>query len=53
MHNISSKLATLAIALMMNALMIGGIAYLFNLELHQTPSAVAASGLADEGTKLA
>jgi len=32
---ISTKLAALAVALMMNSLMIGGIAYLFNGPLHQ------------------
>ncbi|MDP9083009.1 MAG: hypothetical protein M3N50_04510 [Pseudomonadota bacterium] len=31
---ISSKLAAFAIALMMNSLMIGGVAYLFNGALH-------------------
>jgi hypothetical protein len=31
---ISTKLAALAVALMMNSLMIGGIAYLFNGPLH-------------------
>jgi len=34
---ISSKLAALGVALMMNILMIGGIAYLFNAQLHQNP----------------
>jgi len=32
---ISSKLAALAVALMMNSLLIGGVAYLFNGQLHQ------------------
>jgi hypothetical protein len=32
---ISTKFAALAAALMMNSLMIGGIAYLFNGPLHQ------------------
>jgi len=31
---ISSKLAALAVALMMNSLIIGGVAYLFNAQLH-------------------
>jgi hypothetical protein len=30
---ISSKLAALAVALMMNSLIIGGVAYLFNAQL--------------------
>jgi hypothetical protein len=36
---ISTKLAALAIALMMNSLLVGGVAYLFNGSLHQ-PAAV-------------
>jgi hypothetical protein len=32
---ISTKLAALAAALMMNSLLIGGVAYLFNGPLHQ------------------
>jgi hypothetical protein len=32
---ISTKLAALAVALMMNSLLIGGVAYLFNGQLHQ------------------
>ena len=32
---ISSKLAALAIALMMNSLLIGGVAYVFNTQIHQ------------------
>jgi hypothetical protein len=32
---ISSKLAALAVALMMNSVLIGGVAYLFNGQLHQ------------------
>ena len=31
---ISTKLAALAVALMMNSLIIGGVAYLFNTEVH-------------------
>jgi hypothetical protein len=38
---ISSKFAALAVALMMNSLIIGGVAYLFNSPL-QTHSAVVA-----------
>jgi hypothetical protein len=32
---ISTKLAALAVALMMNTLLIGGVAYLFNGPMHQ------------------
>jgi hypothetical protein len=32
---ISTKLAALAVALVMNSLLIGGVAYLFNGQLHQ------------------
>jgi hypothetical protein len=32
---ISTKLAALAVALMMNSLIVGGVAYLFNSQLHQ------------------
>ena len=32
---ISTKFAALAVALMMNSLIIGGITYLFNGQLHQ------------------
>ncbi len=32
---ISTKLAALAVALMMNSLLIGGVAYVFNAQLHQ------------------
>jgi hypothetical protein len=32
---ISSKFAALAVALMMNSLIIGGVAYLFSGQLHQ------------------
>jgi hypothetical protein len=32
---ISTKLAALAVALMMNSLIIGGVAYAFNSQLHQ------------------
>ena len=33
---ISTKLAALAVALMMNSLLIGGVAYLFNSQVHAT-----------------
>jgi hypothetical protein len=32
---ISTKFAALAVALLMNSLIIGGVAYLFNGQLHQ------------------
>jgi hypothetical protein len=39
---ISSKLAALCMALMMNGLMVGGIAYLFSGYIHSQPSVVLA-----------
>lgn len=33
---LSTKLAALAVALMVNGMMIGGVAYLFSARLHQT-----------------
>jgi len=36
---LSTKLAALAVALMVNGMMIGGVAYLFSARLHQ-PTAV-------------
>jgi hypothetical protein len=44
---ISSKLAALAVALMMNSLIIGGVAYLFNGSLH---SHTAVAGLVQANT---
>ena len=35
---ISSKLAALAVALMMNSLLIGGVAYLFNAQVDRQPT---------------
>ncbi len=35
-NQISTKLVALGVALMMNSLLIGGVAYLFNSQLHQT-----------------
>jgi hypothetical protein len=32
---ISTKLAALAVALMMNSLLVGGVAYVFNAQSHQ------------------
>ncbi len=48
---ISTKLAALGVALMMNSLMIGGIAYLFNAELHQhVPVSLAEVSAPVQGT---
>jgi hypothetical protein len=33
---ISTKLAALAIALMMNSLLIGGVAYVFSMQVHES-----------------
>ena len=43
---ISSKFAALAVALMMNSLIIGGVAYLFNspLQAHTTVIALVQAG---------
>jgi hypothetical protein len=38
---ISTKLAALAAALMMNGLLIGGVAYLFNGPMHQHSTAIS------------
>jgi TRAP-type uncharacterized transport system substrate-binding protein len=38
---ISTKLAALAAALMMNTLLIGGVAYLFTGPMHQHATAIA------------
>jgi hypothetical protein len=38
---ISTKLAALAVALMMNSLLIGGVAYLFSSPLHQHVTAIS------------
>ena len=38
---ISTKLAALAVALMMNSLIIGGVAYLFNSQVHTTVASLA------------
>jgi hypothetical protein len=40
---ISSKLVALAAALMMNSLLIGGVAYLFNGPLHQHVAVISAA----------
>ena len=40
---ISSKLIALAAALMMNSLLIGGVAYLFNGPLHQHVAVISAA----------
>jgi hypothetical protein len=41
---ISSKLAALAIALMMNSLIIGAVAYLFSAQIPRGSTAVALAG---------
>ena len=38
---ITTKLAALAVAMMMNSLLIGGVAYLFSGPLHQHVAAVS------------
>jgi hypothetical protein len=38
---ISTKLAALAVALMMNSLLIGGVAYLFNGPMHQRTAVIS------------
>jgi hypothetical protein len=38
---ISTKLTAIAVALMMNGLLIGGVAYLFSGPLHQHAAAIA------------
>ena len=38
---ISTKLAALAVALMMNGLLMGGVAYVFNGQLHQHASIIS------------
>jgi hypothetical protein len=38
---ISSKLAALAVALMMNSLIIGGVAYLFNGQMQQHTTVIS------------
>jgi hypothetical protein len=43
---ISTKFAALAVALMMNGLIIGGVAYLFNGALHQPTTLVSAHSAA-------
>jgi hypothetical protein len=50
---ISTKLAALAVALMMNSLLIGGVAYLFSGQLHQhapITSLARTSGTASGGS---
>ncbi len=38
---LSTKLAALAVALMVNGMMMGGVAYLFSAQLHQPSTAGA------------
>jgi hypothetical protein len=40
---ISTKLAALAVALMMNGVILGGVAYLFNSQLQQQVTALSAA----------
>jgi hypothetical protein len=48
---ISTKLAALAVALMMNSLLIGGVAYLFNGQLHQRTAIVSLAHTGASTTK--
>jgi hypothetical protein len=50
---ISTKLAALAVALMMNSLLIGGVAYLFNGQPHQQAAIVSLADAAPSTTKSA
>jgi hypothetical protein len=43
---ISTKLAALAVALMMNGLIIGGVAYIFNGQLHEAAALSVQEGTA-------
>ena len=43
---ISTKLAALAVALMMNSVIIGGVAYLFNSQVQHTPVTSLAQAVA-------
>jgi hypothetical protein len=45
---ISSKLAALAVALMMNSLIVSGVAYLFNGQIQQHASIIALDGAASQ-----
>jgi hypothetical protein len=52
--SISTKLAALGLALMVNSVIMGGIAYLFNAELQQTTAVISvASANNTAATKLA
>jgi hypothetical protein len=44
---ISSKLTALAVALMMNSLLIGGVAYLFNAQLHPHTAVISLAQTAE------
>lgn len=48
---ISSKIAALAVALMMNSLILGGVAYLFNTQpqLHAVVMSLAQAGVSAHG----
>jgi hypothetical protein len=45
---ISSKLAALAVALMMNSLIAGGVAYLFNGQIQQSATNTSSHDAADQ-----
>jgi len=48
---ISTKLAALAVALMMNSLIIGGVAYLFNGASHQQATVISLAHTAAAASK--
>jgi len=48
---ISTKLAALAVALMMNSLLMGGVAYVFNAQSHQHTAVVSVAHAAASATK--
>jgi hypothetical protein len=48
---ITTKLAALAVALMMNSLLMGGVAYLFNAQVHQHTAIVSLAHAAVSTTK--
>ena len=48
--SISTKLAALALALMVNSVIMGGMAYLFNAQLQQTATVIS---LANGGSQAA
>jgi hypothetical protein len=48
--SISTKLAALALALMVNSVIMGGVAYLFNAQLQQPNAVVALASTAAPST---